>query len=117
MTLKQIWSDEHSDWFAKFNPPTIADGKVLRAVFAQYDLAPGHQIGAPRSPTDDLSAPGELRPGKIIIYGLLPRGKAPRGMLQWRRWIDGGDPAPRWTLAEKRDRHLGSGALVMPTGG
>lgn len=38
-------------------------------------------------------------------------------MLQWRRWIDGGDPAPRWTLAEKRDRHLGSGALVMPTGG
>lgn len=47
MTLKQIWSDEHSDWFAKFNPPTIADGKVLRAVFAQYDLAPGHQIGAP----------------------------------------------------------------------
>jgi LGFP repeat len=115
-TLKQIWSDEQSEWFAKFNPPTIADGKVFRAVFAQYALAPGHQIGSPRSPTDDHSAPRELRPGRIIIYGLLPPRNTPRPMRQWRTWIGGGDPARRWSLAEKRDRHHGSGALVMPTG-
>jgi hypothetical protein len=117
-TLMQLWSDDLPEWFAKFNPPTIADGKVFRPVFAQYSLAGGGQIGAPQSSTDDGTAPVEVRPGKIIIYGQLHReGRRPLpgGLRQWRRWVGGGDPAPLLTLAEKRDRHLGSGALVAPT--
>src|SRR5262249_10582999 len=38
LTLKDIWQDLMPEWFAKFNPPTIADGKVLRPVFAQYKV-------------------------------------------------------------------------------
>jgi hypothetical protein len=115
-TLKQIWSDDLTEWFAKFTPPTVADGKVFRAVFAQYSLAGGREIGGaegPNPPDDDGSAPTELQPGKIIIYGLLPHRRPPR-LPQWRQWIGGGDPAPRLTLQEKRDRHLGSGPLVTP---
>jgi hypothetical protein len=37
LTLKELWKDPQAELFAKFNPPTIADGKVFRPVFAQYD--------------------------------------------------------------------------------
>ena len=47
ITLNQIWSDDDYVMFAKSVPPTIADGKVFRAV-------------------------GGLD-GSVIVYGLLPR--------------------------------------------
>jgi hypothetical protein len=46
ISLKQIWSDDDNVLFAKSVPPTIADGKVFRAI-------------------------GGL-PGSVIVYGLLP---------------------------------------------
>jgi LGFP repeat-containing protein len=48
-TLVQLWADESAISFAKFCPPTIADGKVIRATFAS-DVH--HGI-----------------PGKFIVYG------------------------------------------------
>jgi hypothetical protein len=36
LTLAELWNDPQPELFAKFNPPTIADGKVFRPVFAQY---------------------------------------------------------------------------------
>jgi hypothetical protein len=49
-TLDQLWSDDSAESFAKFCPPTIADGKVIRATFAS-DVHYGI-------------------PGKVIVYGL-----------------------------------------------
>ena len=123
-TLKELWSDTFPEWFAKFNPPTIADGKVFRPVFAQYALAGGRHIFEHHNPAqpldDDGSAPLELAPGKVIIYGLRhPAGGKPEPghwpLRQWRHWEGGGDPPPRLTLQEKRDRHIGSGPLVAVT--
>jgi hypothetical protein len=115
-TLRQIWVDEQQEWFAKFNPPTIADGKVFRAVFAQYALAGGRHIAEHHDPAqpldDDGSAPLEINPGKLIIYGIHAHGIRPPHIRQWRSWIGGGDPAPHMTLREKRNRHLGSGPFV-----
>jgi hypothetical protein len=50
-TLKQIWSDDSDALFAKSVPPTIADGKVIRAL-------------------------GGF-PGSVNVYGLTGHGAAP----------------------------------------
>jgi uncharacterized protein with LGFP repeats len=48
-TLGQLWFDDGGYQFAKFTPPTIADGKVFRATFS----------------------------GKVVVYGLL-QGRRPQ---------------------------------------
>ncbi|MBV9328988.1 MAG: hypothetical protein JO352_35210 [Chloroflexi bacterium] len=40
MSLRELWNDPQPELFAKFNPPTIADGKVFRPAFAQYEIPP-----------------------------------------------------------------------------
>jgi hypothetical protein len=52
-TLVQRWSDDSAISFAKFCPPTIANGKVIRATFAS-DVHHGV-------------------PGKVVVYGLRTR--------------------------------------------
>jgi hypothetical protein len=52
VTLQQLWSDDSPVSFAKFAPPTIADGRVVRPTFSS-DVH--HGI-----------------PGKIVVYGIRP---------------------------------------------
>jgi hypothetical protein len=105
LTLRELWADLMPEWFAKFNPPTIADGKVFRPVFPQFPPVPG---------PDDGRALAPLGPGKVIVYGLLTHGNRPPGSGHWRRWVGGADPEPRFTIEEKWQRHGGSGALGTP---
>jgi hypothetical protein len=63
--LKQLWSDDDNVLFAKSVPPTIADGKVIRATAAN----------------------------QVIVYGLLKAGRThqplpPRGLEQLCHSID-----------------------------
>ncbi|MCP2342571.1 hypothetical protein [Actinomadura rupiterrae] len=51
--LQELWRDSSGYLFAKFNPPTIAEGKVFRATFAPND-ANNNYIG----------------PASIVVYGL-----------------------------------------------
>ena len=109
MSLKEIWADQVPEWFAKFNPPTIADGKVFRPVFARY------QVPNP----DNGAAPTMIAPGKIIVYGLFTgthRPGQPGLPLQWRRWRGGEDPTPQFTIEQRWKMHGGVGALTQPTG-
>ena len=107
LSLQEIWSDMAPEWFAKFNPPTIADGKVFRPVFAQY------QVPNP----DNGAAPTMIAPGKIIVYGLL-HGSSGQGRpghgRQWRRWRGGQDPTPRFTIEQRWRMYGGVGALAQP---
>ncbi len=52
VTLRQIWQDNENYLFAKFVPPTVADGKVFRATF-----------------TADIAVPAQL-----VVYGLTSNG-------------------------------------------
>jgi hypothetical protein len=52
-TLVELWRDSSPIWFAKFCPPTIADGKVFRSAFAP-NAANNSYNGA----------------GKVVVYGL-----------------------------------------------
>jgi hypothetical protein len=107
LSLKEIWADRMPEWFAKFNPPTIADGKVFRPVFAQYQVA---------NP-DDGAAPSMLTPGKVIVYGLQGLHRHPQPVRpQWRRWLGGEDPAPRFTIEQRWRMHGGAGVLTEPVG-
>jgi hypothetical protein len=109
LSLKEIWADQVPEWFAKFNPPTIADGKVFRPVFAQY------QVPNP----DNGAAPTMIAPGKIIVYGLLAgthRPGQPGLPLQWRRWRGGEDPTPQFIIEQRWKMHGGVGALTQPVG-
>jgi hypothetical protein len=54
-TLVELWRDSRPALFAKFCPPTIADGKVFRATFA------------PNGPEPDNAYIG---PGRVVVYGL-----------------------------------------------
>jgi outer membrane protein assembly factor BamB len=44
-TLKELWRDDDVPFFAKFNPPTVADGKVFLPTFAQPDAAHPRGLG------------------------------------------------------------------------
>jgi outer membrane protein assembly factor BamB len=35
--FSELWRDEEVPWFSKFNPPTVADGKVFLPTFAKPD--------------------------------------------------------------------------------
>jgi hypothetical protein len=52
-TLTELWRDSSAVLFAKFCPPTIADGKVFRPTFA------------PNAPDNSY-----IGPGKVVVYGL-----------------------------------------------
>jgi len=102
-TLAQIWADASAVSFAKFVPPTIADGKVIRATFAS-DVH--HRI-----------------PGKVIVYGIHP--VAPAHIPTPYPWplpsIDPGDPyhnaiAPQVNLEATHAAHGGiHGMLGLPS--
>lgn len=52
LSLKVLWSDQCTGYFAKFNPPTVADGHVFLATFAD----PNHNHPTrtdPNPPPDD----------------------------------------------------------------
>ena len=52
LSLKVLWSDPCTGYFAKFNPPTVADGHVFLATFA--DPNHNHQTRTdPNPPPDD----------------------------------------------------------------
>jgi len=57
ITLRQIWADSDDYTFAKAVPPTIADGKVIRAT--------GSQV--PNGSSDSRV---------VVVYGITPRIKA-----------------------------------------
>jgi len=57
LTLRQIWADPDDYTFAKAVPPTIADGKVIRATGSQ-----------PPNAMADFRL--------VAVYGLNPRGRA-----------------------------------------
>lgn len=103
-TLRQIWSDDSPMSFAKFCPPTVADGKVIRPTFAS-DVH--HRV-----------------PGKIAVYGLRPATLArtvtpPAWPVQW---TDPSDPsrrtvAPQLTIEATFLAHGGPlGMLGTPVG-
>jgi hypothetical protein len=88
-TLSQLWIDPCIFYFAKFNPPIVADGRVFLATFADPSSAttPGDSCDKPDPPLKgtseksdpDLSKPGGaanpdewLKVGRawIISYGL-----------------------------------------------
>jgi len=54
-SLKEDWRDDDVPFFAKFNPPTVADGKVFLATFANPDTT--HPVGL----------------GWLIVYGMSYR--------------------------------------------
>jgi len=104
LSLKQLWQDTTPERFAKFNPPTIADGKVFRPVFAQYDNAPPWSPAAP--------APTAAGPGKVIVYGEKIMKK-----MKSRQADSLTAMAPqRMTVEEKLQRFGGSGALAKQIG-
>jgi hypothetical protein len=109
LTLVELWADLVPERFAKFNPPTIADGHVFRPVFAQYSYI-DHE--------GPNGAPARVGPGKVIVYGLRHQrlGRPPQHLREWRRWRRGGDPAPRWTIAELHRLLGASGVLAEALG-
>ncbi len=67
-----LWSDEDQISFAKFTPPTIADGKVYRATFAN----------------------------QVIIYGLLPSAIGPTAAPQPTAVV-ASSPTPCYSIDQK----------------
>lgn len=91
-TLKELWRDTIPAPFAKFCPPTIADGRVYRATFAS-DVARGV-------------------PGKLIVYGLQHAGKGgghgrPRAGARLRPKSAGASP-----IDLKHREHSGESGLL-----
>ncbi len=79
LDLHQLWRDDCVLYFAKFNPPIIADSKVVLATFADPTgkAVPGQACDSPPPQYDwntDYGAGNALAVGTawIIVYGLKP---------------------------------------------
>ncbi|MCC5481049.1 LGFP repeat-containing protein, partial [Streptomyces barringtoniae] len=110
LTLREIWNDPELERFAKFNPPTVADGKVFRPVWAHYNLMDTRPPGQNPAPT----VAGQ---GKVVVYGILDQQRTAAQVEAQRMRLRGGwDPAHRWTIGELRARLGGAGLLARPLG-
>ena len=49
LTLQELWHDDGGVLFAKFTPPTIADGRVVRATLSGRVLVYGPRPEPPRT--------------------------------------------------------------------
>jgi LGFP repeat/PAN domain len=56
ITLKELWRDPDAIAFAKFNPPTVAGGKVFRPTFADKLIVYGPTPHPPAIPCYDIAA-------------------------------------------------------------
>ena len=81
LDLHELWRDDCVQYFAKFNPPIIADGKVVLATFADPSgqAVPGQGCNAGTPPVDTNvqhygTGPGQLNAGTawVIVYGPKP---------------------------------------------
>ncbi len=81
LDLHELWRDDCILYFAKFNPPIIADGKVVLATFADPtgQAVPGEACNTPPPAVDwniDYGKTGSsLNVGTawVIVYGLKPQ--------------------------------------------
>jgi hypothetical protein len=77
INLHELWRDDCVWYFAKFNPPTVADGHVFLATFADPAVAPttprrpGQNCDLPEPPAP-LSPTPSVGTAWVIEYGLLP---------------------------------------------
>ena len=55
ITLKELWRDDDDIGFAKFNPPTVAGGKVFRPTFADKLLVYGLKQGTTATPCYNIA--------------------------------------------------------------
>jgi outer membrane protein assembly factor BamB len=88
-TLDELWSDPDLGYFAKFNPATIADGKVFAPNFGSLaDDCGGNYNAYPRKPQKAC--------GKVRVYGLRRTNiRIPVELIRWPYfWIDPGPLAP-----------------------
>jgi hypothetical protein len=73
-TLTQLWSDDDDITFAKSVPPTVADGKVIRATAANQVVVYGLlKEGRPRWPRQPIKLPpwlASLRPLELACYSI-----------------------------------------------
>ena len=107
-TLKELWRDTgdpdtNPEWFAKFNPPTVADGRVYRPCFARYSVSVGSDG------KDNGGAPTQAAPGKVIIYGLT-------GKKKHKRHSSSAHDLANSSIDAKWQSLGGSGVLAAPGG-
>jgi uncharacterized protein with LGFP repeats len=67
-TLQELWRDDDNIAFAKFAPPTVADGKVFRPTFANKLIVYGVRTGLINEPCYSITAKYDAY-GKV--YGWL----------------------------------------------
>jgi LGFP repeat len=114
-SLKQLWSDDENVLFAKSVPPTVADGKVIRATAANQVLVYGllqAGAGAPKSPLpprmlcDTIAQKYANYGGPIGLLGQSLRPERPVNNAERGRFQDfrGSVFGPARTIASKRQR-------------
>ena len=85
MTLQELWHDDGGVLFAKFTPPTIADGRVVRATLSGRVLVYGPQPEPPRT----AAARALVRPG-VAVRAVAVRSAAARRTRRRRRALPPG---------------------------
>ena len=92
ISLKELWRDDDNIAFAKFNPPTIAGGKVFRPTFADKLLVYGPRSGVTPIPCYTIAQKYQNFSGPDGLLGISTNSEsvAPDGIGHFQHFK--GDP-------------------------
>jgi hypothetical protein len=90
-SLKELWRDDDDIGFAKFNPPTVAGGKVFRPTFADKLIVYGGKSGATPAGCYTVAQVYENFTGAEGLLGAAtgPESTAPDGVGRFRNYAGG----------------------------
>ncbi len=91
LTLAELWRDDDDIGFAKFNPPTVAGGKVFRPTFADKLLVYGLTSAATPSPCYTIAQKYQNYTGANGLLGAStsPETTAPDGIGHYQHYAAG----------------------------
>ena len=91
LTLKELWRDPDDIGFPKFNPPTIAGGKVFRPTFANKLLVYGPKSGTTQLPCYNIAQKYQNYTGAQGLLGgsTGPESVAPDGVGHYEHFQGG----------------------------
>lgn len=99
LTLQELWRDDDDIAFSKFNPPTVAGGKVFRPTFADKLIVYGLKTGTTPIPCYNIAQKYQnfTGPDGILATATGPESVTPDGTGRYQHFQGQGGSSIYWS--------------------